>query len=570
MNLPSYLCTTKPITIELLLENKSSVGVKFSLTQKAACDCKPVLTSVSFSRSKLLDLCPHKDQVQITPTSADIKSDDILILNIKVSYTTVGSVEGLFIISIVPEDFEEINCSLTLHITRTSISENMSFIDTTERKENNTFVFNMRPVFIGDYYPFVQAFVLYNNSKFSANYDVDDRTLQGTPFKYIRQRNQISATSQHALIFTFLPHSCKTYEAEVILNINTTLEKLILRGTGINYVNEDSEVDELMFPRHAKLMSLNPSPLYLSVSHLDVGPMKQCSTQRHVLFINNKTDDIISFKWHTNWCPDVLVLRVHPATGAIHPRGMVECRVVSYCRGWPCHITLCVTCVFASFTKYSSTVQTIQKYRDDTLKSLDYFVITERGSEVFELTAPAEEWPRKNYLTLSATINVKDDSLEGMNFLPLSPSSIQLQSLKEPREFLGKDSFLRTFILERILWDVLNEKCNSPSAGSSVASERYIQFKRISLQENVPVPHNVMQTMLEDILYSIWEDVLELTSRNMTEQLRRTLILQLKLQTSLSSKAYSHNSPDKTPTYQSITETRSSRGLDKSRISDTQ
>uniref|UniRef100_A0A1B6FET0 Abnormal spindle-like microcephaly-associated protein ASH domain-containing protein n=1 Tax=Cuerna arida TaxID=1464854 RepID=A0A1B6FET0_9HEMI len=570
MNLPSYLCTTKPITIELLLENKSSVGVKFTLTQKAACDCKPVLTVVSFSRSKFLDLCPHKDQVQITPISANIKSDDTLILNIQISYTTVGNVEGQFIISIVPEDFEEINSSLELHITRTSIAENISLIDTTELKENNTFVFNMRPVFIGDYYPFVQGFVLYNNSNFSAHYDVDDRKLQGTPFKYIGHRNEISATSQHALIFTFLPHSCKTYEAEVILKINNTPEKLILRGTGINYVNEDSEVDDLMFPRHAKLMSMNPSPIYLSMSHLDIGPMKQCCTQRHVLFINNKTDDLISFKWHMNGCPDVLELRVHPATGAIHPQGMVECRLVSYCRGWPCHITLCVTCVFASFTKYSSMVQTIQKYREDTMKSSDYFVITESGSEVFELTAPAEEWPRKNYLTLSVTINVKHDSLEGINFLPISPSSIQLHFIKEPRELEGKHSLLRTFILERILWDVLNEKCNSPSAGSSVPSERYIQFKRISVQENVPVPLNVMQTMLEDILYSIWEDVLQITSRNMTEQLRRTLILQLKLQILSSSGACSRNSPDKTPTDQSIAETCSSRGLDKCRISDIQ
>lgn len=529
MLLPSFVCGSDALTVELLLENLSGMAVDLKLTQEKVCDCKPLLQQVSFSRRQWKDVCPHKSQLRVSPITAHLQGHSSIVLNVDVSYSTVGYVECLFNLTLTPEDYEDINCFLNLKIGRFAIPEGTSYLDSVEPKEEGDFVFNMKSVFIGDCYPYIQAFYLYNNTKHSVFYEVDDKFLHGTPFKYVGDRSTISPLSNHALMFTFLPNSCVTSEAFVELTLNSkTTTKLLLKGTGV-LEKENEDVDYRVISSE-KLSSLTPLPVCLSTSHINVGPMKQSCAQRYVLFFNNKTKDIFSFKWHTTKLPKVVELRVHPNKGAVQPGGSVECRMVAYSKGWPCNITCALTCVCASFSKYSNMVQKTFKYREDLETCADYFVITENGTDNIELAPPQEDWPRKNYMTVSVNVNIKYDVVGDNSFLPYAPATIQHPPFRDSLSDAGEAHTL--FIIntmEMVLWEALDELCKNSKSARDEPLERYATLTDSSDHTNVPVPLQVLQTTMEDVLYSVWQNIFQLTPRNSTEHLRRTLLNNLHL-----------------------------------------
>lgn len=528
MRLPSFVCTSDLVTVELLLENLSDIAVDLKLTQERVCECKPQLQPVSFSRRQWKDVCPHKTQLKVSPLAAHLEAHSSTVLKVDVSYSTPEHVACVFNLLLTPEDYENINCFLKLEISRYSIKEGTSYLDSVEPIEKGDYIFNMKSVFIGDCYPFLQAFYLYNNTKHSVFYEVEDKYLVGTPFKYVGDRSTISPVSNHALFFTFLPNSCDTYGAFVEVTVNSIRTiKLLLRGTG-TLVQENDDFDCRAVPSGEKLMSLSPLPVFLSTSHINIGPIKQGCAQRHILFFNNKTKEIISFKWHSTKLPGVAELRVHPSKGAVQPGGTVECRAVVYSKGWPCDFTCSLACVCASFSKYSSMVQKTIKYREDLSTCADYFVITENGTDNVELAPPQEDWPRKSYLTLSVKVIVKYDAVAGEPCLPFAPASIQHPNFRDSLTDVdeGHKLFI-THIMEMVLWETLDDLCKPSNSRRDEPLERYVTLKESSDQTDVAVPSQVLQTTMEDVLYSVWQNMCQLTPRNSTEHLRRTLIMNL-------------------------------------------
>lgn len=528
MRLPSFVCTSDTVTVELLLENISGIAVYLKLTREQGCECKPQLQPVSFSRRQWKDVCPHKTQLKISPLAARVEAHSTMVLNLDVRYSTLENVACVFNLSLTPEDYENISYFLKLEISRYSIPEGASYLDSVEPVDKGDYVFNMKSVFIGDCYPFLQAFYLYNNTKHSVFYEVEDKYLVGTPFKYVGDRSTISPLSNHALFFTFLPNSCDSYGAFVELTVNSLrTTKLLLKGTGMLDEGND-DFDSGVIPSGEKMMSLNPLPVFLSTSHINIGPIKQGSAQRHILFFNNKTKDIVSFKWHTTKLPGVVELRVHPSKGAVQPGGAVECRAVAYSKGWPCDFTCSLTCVCASFSKYSSMVQKTLKYREDLSTCADYFVITENGTENIELALPQEDWPRKSYLTVSARVVVKYDAVGGDPCLPFAPAAIQHPNFRDSLTDVDEGHKLFIIqIMEMVLWETLDGLYKSSSFRREEPLERYVTLKDSSEQTDVAVPSQVLQTTMEDVLYSVWQNFFQLTPRNSTEHLRRTLIMNL-------------------------------------------
>lgn len=80
-----------------------------------------------------------------------------MILKLTISYKTEGEIESQFLLQLTPEDYEDLCCSVKLRVRRTSIPKHVAYIDTMEPREDGLLVFNMRPVYIGDVYPYVQV-----------------------------------------------------------------------------------------------------------------------------------------------------------------------------------------------------------------------------------------------------------------------------------------------------------------------------------------------------------------------------------------------------------------------------
>uniref|UniRef100_A0A1B6E7J8 Uncharacterized protein n=1 Tax=Clastoptera arizonana TaxID=38151 RepID=A0A1B6E7J8_9HEMI len=529
MKCPSYPLDTS-IIFEFLIENDSKIPLIWEIKMGKCCYCKPVLTQISFSVSKKINFCPHKNEFTFSPTTGMIMDQHKTVIFLRVNYTVYECPPAVFKLKFWPRGYDMVTKSVKLIINRHSIHNiDDNYIDFYESEFCNQYHFCMVPFPINCFNPVVQAFWLYNNTSNIVKISVDASNLKGTAFSYLETINEINPNSSVPLLFTFLPTENKLFEAFVTIYLGTRIKSVYISARGKAYVNSCIYHEVNNVPRTATILTIKSQEVYSSVNHIDMNYLTIHGENSYIFFLNNNSDNEYYFSWSRLHFEDLLFVKISPTKGYLSPNCTVLCKLTCYSLGLPCCVVVNIACKLTNLTAYNSFVKQRTKQNIKLLECKEYFTITEFNysyedcDQFKKIDKPKTEIP----IVISVSITVLSLELNKNRIDKQAMSPLVKKNFPgEPITFVIKTNCVMD-ILNKIIWCNINDVYLSGIRSSDTFHMySYTKFLISELQnkraENLPPnpTKKVIQRVLEDIILTNMHVVFSASHRKSASALK--------------------------------------------------
>lgn len=210
---------------------------------------------------------------------------------------------------------------------------------------------------------------------------------------------------------------------------------------------------------------------------------------------------------------EILYIDVFPRKGILHPKAVQSFRIKIYTKGYPCRIDVHIPCIFFNASKRRIYQRSIIKHAILSQELAGQFTITEKGTYVPKPWIKILNKPDVYYKTLSlrcsvCTIEDESTKVSLLNELKASPANvIYFDDSKKCNIIDEKELCIVKFILEGLLWDIVNSERFKKIVGDSLIPNRnlyYTQFmmdiserKRLIRRSYISPPLTFIDSLLE-------------------------------------------------------------------------
>ncbi|XP_078034066.1 cilia- and flagella-associated protein 65 [Augochlora pura] len=516
------------VCIKLVLRNCSRFSVSWSFKMQP-CGCKRVLKkSLSALEKKEIE-CFHQKICLLKPPSGILKGYSEAVLNMNVYYTILGKSELSWVLNIGH------NRHIILNMLIDCISES-------EKEYNFLYESCARfgLVYFGNRDAVYKAQWIRNITSENLTYDVNIDDISKINEQYhcevyscLTPRGIVEARSAVSLLFKFQPRMFGLFEAIVPITLGHHTLKLKLEGMSSSDLR--STVVGKSLPSYCT-SSILEFPVYFNIDCIDMWSLPMHNAIIKMIFIQNNLDhDALGFEWKCKHASEILNVEVFPPKGIIGPHTVKSFKLKLLTRGCPCRCNLDIFCEFTNASKERAYQRSVLKY-DLLSKELEgQFIITEKGFTVPKPWLKILDKPYLFHKTLSFRCTIYSIEDEGIRVslkeeLEGAPSDAIFLDDNENYNIPRKEKELNiaTFILEGLLWDIVNGRRFMKTMKESLIPKTklyYSQFainlterRRLIKRSFIPPPMTFINSVLEEVLFLILHEEFSLDMAHLISQ----------------------------------------------------
>ncbi|XP_015438938.1 PREDICTED: uncharacterized protein LOC107193913, partial [Dufourea novaeangliae] len=515
------------VIIKLIVKNYSRFLASWTFKWIQRCNCKPVSKKIGCSLWKKELDCPHQKLCILDPMSGKLKRNKETVISMEVYYSLIGKSELSYNLDIGHDR----HIILDMLIDCLPVSEKQyNFLSST--------CANFGQIYFGNREAVHKAYWIWNITNNDLPYSVDiynickiNEQYHCEVFSCLTQSGTVKARSSKPLLLKFQPRMFGTYKAVLPITLGHKTMELTLKGQ--SSCDFRSTLVGKSIPIYCRCNTLQ-FPVYFNIDCIDMWSRPMHNFMIKMLIVQNGLDqDALGFEWKCKDVSDVCEINVIPRKGIIGPHTVQSFRLEITTKGHPCRINIDVPCEFINASKKRDYQRSILQYDLLTKELAGQFVITEKGTTVPEPWLKILDEPETFSKTLSVRCSiypVEDESIrisltEELKTAPLNPILFDDTESYDITEDT-KELFIATFILEGLLWDIVNGRRFKRTIEKNLIPKRnlyYSQFlmdlserRRLINRCYISPPLKLIHSILEKMLFIIVHEEFSLGIAHMT------------------------------------------------------
>ncbi|XP_071870317.1 cilia- and flagella-associated protein 65 [Bombus fervidus] len=522
---PMFQCNKGVILIEWIMINPSSFPITFALKRIKNCSCKPVIKTFGYLLQHTETDCIHTNLCTLNIRSKTLCPKEETVIGMTIHYTLIGKTAICWELDIGHDRYVMLN--VVINCLAESQSQD-NFLSTAYVNFGRTYFGNKGIMYRVNW--------IYNITNNDLPYSIDinnickvNKDYHYEVFSCLTQCGVIKIGTAIPLLLKFQPRMFGTYKVIVPITMGDKTEELTIEG--------ESTFDFRLasYPRAIPsycTCKTSLFPAYFSIDCIDVWflPMHNVIV-RMLLVYNNLDFDALAYEWICQDISEILYIDVFPRKGILHPKAVQSFRIKIYTKGYPCRIDVHIPCIFFNASKRRIYQRSIIKHAILSQELAGQFTITEKGTYVPKPWIKILNKPDVYYKTLSlrcsvCTIEDESTKVSLLNELKASPANvIYFDDSKKCNVIDEKELCIVKFILEGLLWDIVNSKRFKKIVEDSLIPNRnlyYTQFmmdiserKRLIRRSYISPPLTFIDSLLEQMLFSIIHDEFSLKTAHL-------------------------------------------------------
>ncbi|KAF6206964.1 hypothetical protein GE061_018201 [Apolygus lucorum] len=358
---------------------------------------------------------------------------------------------------------------------------------------------------------------LYNHSQLDCRYWSEWLFVNNKVFRLINDKAVVPAYSSRPLFVLFTPYELRTYVARLAL-INEAGDESHIQIEGRGTVNHEVGTERMrnQMPAASCFEEHEIGPdLELSTDHICVRPMSTHSFDSYLFFMKNTTTEhVIQFAWQRLVIWSTMKVMVVPKSGEIEPGEIFPVRVHIHTYRFPAVFNFAVECLY--FRKCESE-QYFEKSRLVTKVAtiFDSSFVLEPDKQVDiayrnpSLSAKAGKRAKNRIITIGGSVRIFNREFMAAMYPDLNSQlkccPQQKLNVVSSSKFAGglcaNRWFGATEALQRILWDVVQDKNFQKSLQKERGPIRYIDYPDAGPKRR-KIPGRQMAMLLSNLLES--------------------------------------------------------------------
>ncbi|XP_076637184.1 cilia- and flagella-associated protein 65 [Colletes latitarsis] len=530
------------VFIKLVMTNISTLPISWMFKWIHRCDCKRTVKKIGLSfQTEKLD-CVHRTLCNVRPESGTLESNEQVIITMEVRYTLIGKSKISWDLDIGYDRHVILNVLIDC---LSKSEQQFDFLSSTRLKFGRIYLGNREAIH--------KTYWICNVTNYDLPYTINvdnicklNEAYNCEVFSCLTQNGIVKAHAAKPLLLTFQPRMSGVYKVALPITLDNRTMELTLEGeTSYDF---RSTIIGNPIPIYCACKSKG-FPLYFSTDCIDMWSIPTYNIIVKMLIVyNNLPYDALAYKWKCQEVPEILQVEVFPSKGIICPNAVQSFKVTIFTKGEPCRVDLNIPCEFFNVGKRRNYQRSIIKY-DILKKELEgQFTITERGTSVPEPWLKILDKPEIfcKPLSLRCSIYSVEDECLRINLaeeLKTAPSrAIPFDKNSGCNVKMDENEVsVAAFILEGLLWDILNSKKFMKTVEESLIPGRnlyYSQFtmdlserKKLIQRSYVSPPLTFINSILEEILYIIVHEEFSLETVHLIpkEDIRHVNYLKTKL-----------------------------------------
>ncbi|XP_025154117.1 cilia- and flagella-associated protein 65 [Harpegnathos saltator] len=521
INFPPMVLQESSVIVKLLLINAKAVAASWNIKRVQLCSCRPVMRIQALSFQRAQYDCWHRKVCSMQPKTGNLQQGEDAWINLEVRYALLGRTEAKWDVDLGDDRH------IFLIMAIEGLSESARKLHLLNGKR-----FKFQHIYLGDKDPVYQVCWLYNGTNHNVPFSVNHSAMREANQRYCCEvfscatpRGIASPLSPVPILLKFQPRRFGVFEAKLFLSLGDEKEELTLEGES-SLPHKAPTVGEHM-PSYVSYVSSNSSsgvfdiPVYLSTYCIDISHM---ATHSHVVKMimlhNNSQYDVLAYEWKRLEIPRIIYVEIYPRKGLIQPMATQTFHVTISTGGCPCVIDVNVLCEFINTSQRRDYQRSVNKHADLSRELEDQFILTEKGISVPKPTIEILGKPQSFYKAMSVRCSIysvedkflKVDLMEELRSAPPYTICIE-ENQKQETAFKKEDISRSSFILEGLLWEIINSKLFKNLMRDILQDQSglfYSQFamnlhkkKRLIRRSYISPPRALINRILEKMLFVI-------------------------------------------------------------------
>ncbi|KAK9300342.1 hypothetical protein QLX08_006890 [Tetragonisca angustula] len=525
INLFPMLINKGTMLIEWIMTNLSSFPIKLASKRIKTCSCKPMVKTVRYLPQHAETNCVHTDLCVMYIKSEILKSKKETVIGMKIHYSLVGKTTICWELNIGHD--RRIMLNVIIDCLTESESQN-NFLSST--------LVNFGKTYFGNKGAMYRVNWIFNITNNDLPYSVDisnickmNKSYRCQIFSCLTQYDTIKSGTAVPLLLKFEPRMFGVYKITVPITMGDKTEELILEGESTSDVRLISISKTI--PSHCACKT-PLFPVYFSIDCINVWFLSTHNSIVKILLVYNSSNfDALAYEWKCQDISEILYVDVFPRKGILYPKAVQSFRIKISTKKYPCQIDIYVPCVFFNASKRREYQRSIIKHTILNQELENQFTITEKGTYTTKSWIEILDPPDQYYKTLSLRCSVYPVEDECINIdllkeLKASPSNIiYFDDSKNHIVLSEKELCIIKFILEGLLWDIVNSKRFKQLIENVLFPERnlyYTQFmmniwerKRLIRRSYISPPLSLIDSILEQMLFMVIHDEFSLKTTHL-------------------------------------------------------
>ncbi|XP_032677017.1 cilia- and flagella-associated protein 65-like [Odontomachus brunneus] len=537
MNFPAMIFQESPVTVKLLLTNANAVTASWSLKRVQLCSCRPVVKAQALSIQRAQYDCWHRKVCSMQPKMGNFQPGDDAWISLELRYVLLGKTEAKW----------DMDLGNDRHIFLIMAIKGLSGTANTLHILNGT-RFKFQHVYFGDKDPIYQVCWLYNGTNRNVPFSVDRNTTREINRRYCHElffcatpHGIASPQSAVPILLKFQPRRFGVFEGKLSLILGDEKEELTLEGESF-LPHKSATVGEYV-PPYVSYSSSNYSsgisdiPIYFSTYCIDISYIATHShVVKMVMLHSNLDHDVLAYEWKRYEIPEIICVEVCPRRGLIQPMATQTFYATICTGGYPCIIDVNVLCEFVNTSQRRDYQRSIYKHADLSQELEGQFTLTEKGISVPKSTIGILEKPQSFYKAMTVRCSIhsledkflKVDLIEELKSAP--PYTIYIEeNQKQETTFREGDISRASFILEGLLWEIVNSKLfkslikdvlqNQPNLFYSQFTMNLHERKSLIRRSYISPPRALINRLLEEMLFVIVHEEFALETTHLIQHM---------------------------------------------------
>nr|XP_012139804.1 PREDICTED: coiled-coil domain-containing protein 108-like isoform X1 [Megachile rotundata] len=511
------------ILLKFIIVNPSKFTVSMSIKRVKRCDCKPYVKRVGLSLQRTVIDCVHEDLCVMDPTTKLLEPQQEMILSVMLRYTLAGKSSLCW----------DIDMGHDRHLILDILLDCLAESDTQDYFLSDRYI-TFGKIYFANREPIYKTFWIHNvtNNRLPYSVNMDNirkinETYHCEVFSCLSTNGVVEALTAVPIFLKFQPRMFGKYRVTIPITMGDKTSELIAKGSA-SHECRLTDVGRII-PAHCACKT-ELFPAYFSIDCIDLWSMPMHNYIFKMLLVYNNLDyDALAYEWQCQNIPGIISVDVWPRKGVMKPNAVQTFKVKIDFKGHSGRIDLNVPCEFLNASDRGEYYRSVIKH-DILSKELEkHFTITEKGTTVPKpwLKILHKPEPFRKTLTIRCSIIPIEDAhlrVSLMNELKAAPSKT-IHFDERPGYNITqneKEFFIVTFLLEGILWDIVNSKRFIKMIKESLIPRRnlyYSQFmmdlaerKRLIRRSYISPPLSLITLILEKMLFASVHDEFSLKS----------------------------------------------------------
>ncbi|XP_076752428.1 cilia- and flagella-associated protein 65 [Xylocopa sonorina] len=512
INLFPMIVNEGTLLIKWIVMNPSRLPIPLVLKQIKQCSCAPIIKSIGYSRQRIETECVHRDLCIMDIKSEILNPKEETMISMNIRYALIGKTVTCWDLDIGH------NRHVILNMIIDCFSENES--------QNHfliTRLINFGQIYFGNKGGMYKAHWIHNITNNDLPYCIDTSNINKLNadhrcevFSSLTQDGVIKAGTALPLLLKFQPRMFGAYKVTFPITMGDKTEEMTLEGES----SFDSRLISIGRPIPSYCACKTPLlPVYFSIDCIDVWCIStHTSIIKMILVYNNLDNDALSYEWRCQEVLELLDVDIFPSKGIISPNTVQSFRVKIYTKGYPCRVDVSIPCTFFNASRRREYQRSIIKHSILNKELEGQLIVTEKDTYMSKSWIKILDKPDRYHKTLNIRCSiqpVEDECirlslLKKLDVIPLN--TIYFDDSKNCK-INKKELLIVTFLLEGMLWDIVNSKKFKQLIEDSLIPERnlyYSQFvmdlwerKQLARRSYISPPLTLIDYILEQILFII-------------------------------------------------------------------